>query len=73
MIHAIYLRNKPTKSWRKAVLLKSINDVPTFMSSILEEALKEYPKAEVAYKAFETQFHIPEYLKSIKAESITAN
>jgi hypothetical protein len=74
MIHCIYLKNNPKKSWHLVNVAVSAESTSKIMEDALSKAIENgYLQAEVGIQVQEISDHIPEILKNIKNSKLMYN
>jgi hypothetical protein len=74
MIHGIYLKNRPKAKWH----LVSATSSPECANNDLDQTRKQaaiegYEQAEAAIQIFESAFHIPVFLDTVKDDKPVFN
>lgn len=74
MIHGVYIKNKPKSRWHLVSLTGSAEIANLEINKAKEQAkLEGYEEAEVGVQIFESSFHIPASLESLKDHKILFN
>jgi len=74
MIHGIYLKNRPKGNWQLISIAISPEAVSTDINELIKKAKKDGKEYfEVGFQVFESDLHIPEFLKSLKDQKLTYN
>ena len=67
MIHGIYLKNRPSSKWHLVSLTSSPEAASWDLDQLKKQAISEgYEQAQVGVQAFDSSFHIPEFLNELK-------
>lgn len=74
MIHGIYIKNRPRGSWQLISIALSAEAVSQDISKITKQAEDEGKEGfQVGFQIFESELHIPEYLKELKEQKLIYN
>ncbi len=74
MFHGLYIKNKPKSKWHLVSVFFSVENAQKEAATALKQAKSEgFEQAETAIQIFDSSFHIPEYLTSIKDQKLLLN
>jgi hypothetical protein len=74
MIHGIYVKNRPKGTWQLVSVALSAEAVNQDISKITKQAEQEGKEGfQVGFQIFDSEYHIPEYLKELKEQKLVYN
>lgn len=74
MIHGIYLKSRPKGNWQLVSIAISPEAVSFDIDKLAEKAKKEGKEYfELGFQVFESDLHIPEFLKELKDQKLMYN
>jgi hypothetical protein len=74
MIHGIYFKNRPKGNWQLVSIAMSPEAVSFDIDELSKKAKKDGKEYfEVGFQVFESDLHIPEFLKVLKEQKLMYN